>query len=166
MYARMGMKVSVPYLTGDAAGTGGFAFFNQSRVNQMKIDYWTKDNPTNAFPAPDANSAVAFFGSTLGYYDGSFIKCRSINLGYNLSNSMFTKAGINSARIYANITNPFILYSPLVKDDLGLDPEGNGYGGGINPTGAGDAGTQARQITVNLNTPPVRQFTVGLNIKF
>ncbi len=27
--------------------------------------------------------------------------------------------------------NPFIIYSPLVKDGLGLDPEGNGYGGAV-----------------------------------
>ncbi len=166
MYARMGMKVVVPYLTGDAAGTGGFAFFNQSRVNQLKVNYWTKDNPSNDFPAPDAGSAVAYFGSTLGYYDGSFIKCRSINLGYNLSNNMFKKAGISSARIYVNMTNPFILYSPLVKAGLAIDPEGNGYGGGLNPTSASDAGTPGRQITVNMNNPPVRQMTVGLNLKF
>ncbi len=166
MYARMGMKVTVPYLTGDAPGTAGFPFFNQSRVNQIKVDYWTTTNPTNAFPAPDAANAVAFFGSTLGYYDGSFIKCRSINFGYSLTNSMFRKAGISSARIYANLTNPFILYSPLVKDNLVIDPEGNGYGGSLNATGAGDAATQARQITVNLNNPPIRQITVGVNLKF
>lgn len=168
-YARMGMKVVVPYLTGDAAGTGGFAFFNQSRVNQVKVDYWTKDNPTNAFPAPDAGSAVAFFGSTLGYYDGSFIKVRSINLGYTLDALFLRKLGLSSARIYLNATNPFILYSPLVRDHLALDPEGNGYasnGATVNPTGASDAGTPARQIIVNMNNPPTRQFTFGLNLKF
>jgi TonB-dependent starch-binding outer membrane protein SusC len=166
IYARMGMKVVVPYLTGDAAGTGGFAFFNQSRVNQMKVNYWTVNNPTNDFPAPDAGSAVAFFGSTLGYYDGSFIKCRSINFGYNVSNNTFRKVGLSSARVYLNVTNPFIIYSPLVRDGLALDPEGNGFGGGLNPTGASDAGTQGRQITVNMNVPPSRQLTLGFNLKF
>lgn len=166
IYARMGMKVVVPYLTGDAGGTGGFAFFNQSRVNQMKVDYWTKDNPTNAFPSPDAGTAVAYFGSTLGYYDGSFIKCRSINIGYKIASQFLQKLGLSSARIYLNATNPFILYSPLVSDNLALDPEGNGYGGTLNPSNAGDAGAQGRQISVNMNNPPVRQFTLGLNLKF
>ena len=166
VYARMGMKVVVPYLTGDAGGTGGFAFFNQSRVNQVKVDYWTADNPTNAFPAPDAGTAVAYFGSTLGYYDGSFVKCRSINIGYKLENHFLQKLGLSSARIYLNATNPFIIYSPLVSANLALDPEGNGYGGTVNPSGAGDAGAQARQISVNMNNPPIRQFTLGLNLKF
>ena len=166
MYARMGMKVLVPYLTGNAGGGTGFNFFNQSRSNQMKVNYWTKDNPTNEFPAPDAGGAVAYFGSSLGYYDGSFIKCRSINLGYNLSNGVFKKAGISSARVYVNLTNPFIVYSPLVKAGLAIDPEGNGYANAVTPTGASEVSAQARQIAVNMNNPPVRQMTVGMNLKF
>ncbi|WP_353719914.1 TonB-dependent receptor [Dyadobacter sp. 676] len=168
-YARMGMKVVVPYLTGNSTGSGGFAFFNQSRVNQVKVDYWTETNPTNAFPAPDANSAVANFGSTLGYYDGSFIKCRSINLGYTFPGDVVKKIGAASARIYVNVTNPFIIYSPLVKDNLAIDPEGNSYASGqstLNPQGASERGTPERQIAVNLNNPPVRQFTLGVNLKF
>jgi TonB-linked SusC/RagA family outer membrane protein len=168
-YARMGMKVLVPYLTGNSTGSGGFAFFNQSRVNQVKVDYWTDTNPTNAFPAPDASSAVANFGSTLGYYDGSFIKCRSINLGYTFASDIIKKIGATSARIYVNVTNPFIIYSPLVKDNLAVDPEGNSYASGqstLNPQGASERGAPERQISVNLNNPPVRQFTVGVNLKF
>jgi TonB-linked SusC/RagA family outer membrane protein len=165
-FARMGMKVVVPYVTGNATGSGGFAFFNQSRVNQVKVDYWTEENPTNAFPAPDASNAVQFFGSTLGYHDGSFIKVRSINLGYTFANNLIQKIGISSARIYVNATNPLILYSPLVKAGLAVDPEGNGYAQGtLGSEGAG-AATQQRQVAVQLNNPPVRQFTLGLNLKF
>ena len=83
IYARMGMKVVVPYVTDDG-GAQGFPFFMQSRNNQLKVDYWTRTNPTNAFPAPDAGTDRFPFGSTLGYMDGSFVKCRSINLGYQV----------------------------------------------------------------------------------
>ena len=171
-FARMGMSVVVPYLTGNSGGAGGFPFINQGRVNQIKTDYWTDTNPTNAFPAPDAGSSVAYFASTLGYYDGSFIKVRSINLGYTFSSQLIKKIGLNSARVYLNATNPFILYSPLVRDHLAIDPEGNGYAGNagdngaIVTTGAGNAGAPARAIVVNLNNPPVRQFTLGVNLKF
>jgi TonB-linked SusC/RagA family outer membrane protein len=171
-FARMGMKVVVPYLTGNAGGAGGFPFINQGRVNQIKVDYWTDTNPTNFFPAPDAGSSVAYFGSTLGYYDGSFIKVRSINLGYTFATQLIKKIGFNSARVYLNATNPLILYSPLVRDHLAVDPEGNGYAGNAGDngatvtTGAGNAGTPARAIVVNLNNPPVRQFTLGVNLKF
>jgi len=165
IFARMGMKVLVPYLTADG-GANGFPFFMQSRVNQLKVDYWTYTNPTNAFPAPDAGTDRLLFGSVLGYRDGSFIKCRSINVGYELPTTILKKAGITSLRVYVNATNPFIIYSPFVRDGFGPDPEGNGYGGSVTPTGASEIAAPTRQISVNLNNPSTRQFTIGLNLKF
>lgn len=165
VYARMGMKVLVPYLTADGGGNG-YPFFMQTRVNQLKVDYWTRNNPTNAFPAPDAGTDRFLYGSTLGYQDGSFIKCRSINFGYRVPARLLKKTGISYARVYVNATNPFIIYSPFVRDGFGPDPEGNGYGGSVTPTGAGDVSTPTRQVSVNLNNPPVRQFTFGVNLKF
>ncbi|HEX8609497.1 MAG TPA: hypothetical protein VF679_12720, partial [Pedobacter sp.] len=165
IFARMGMKVLVPYLT--ANGTAqGYPFFNQGRFNQIETNYWTRNNPTNDFPAPDAGTDRLWFGSTLGYRDGSFVKCRSINLGYQLPSSLLGRVGISSVRIYLNATNPFILYSPLVRDKLALDPEGNGYGGAVSASGGGEASVPERQISVNLNNPPTRQYTLGVNVRF
>ncbi len=171
VFARMGMKVLVPYVTADG-GAAGFPFFMQGRNNQLKINYWTRSNPTNGFPAPDAGTDRFLFGSTLGYMDGSFVKCRSVNLGYMVPSGILRKAGVNSLRVYVNVTNPFIIYSPFVRDGFGPDPEGNGYGGSVaSPSaggsiGAGGTGGQGRQISVNANNPSVRQFTIGLNLKF
>ncbi len=171
IYARMGMKVLVPHLTADGGATG-FPFFMQSRNNQIKVDYWTHSNPSGTFPAPDAGNDRPYFLSTMGYQDGSFIKCRSINLGYQLPSNLLSKAHISSLRIYLNVTNPFIIYSPLVKDGLAVDPEGNGYGGGVGSPAALGVSTQdansamGRQISVNANNPPMRQFIIGLNLRF
>ncbi|MBD0365632.1 MAG: TonB-dependent receptor [Flavisolibacter sp.] len=165
VFARMGMKVLLPYFTANGGGNG-FPFFNQGRVNQIKTNYWTRSNPTNDFPAPDAGTDRLWFGSTLGYWDGSFIKCRSINLGYQLPMSILHGIGISSVRVYLNATNPFIIYSPIVKDKLALDPEGNGYGGAVTSSGGGEDAVPTRQISVNLNNPPTRQFTFGLNVRF
>lgn len=175
IYARMGMKVLVPYLTADGGGNG-YPFFNQGRVNQLKVNYWTRSNPTNDFPAPDAGTDRLLFGSTLGYQDGSFIKCRSINLGYEIPGPWLKKAGITSLRVYVTAVNPFIIYSPFVKDGFGPDPEGNGYGGAVSsPTAGGSVGAggstsaspaTSRQISVNANDPATRQFNIGLNLRF
>jgi TonB-linked SusC/RagA family outer membrane protein len=164
VFARMGMQVLVPYVTADG-GAAGFSFYNQGRVNQLKTDYWTRTNPTNGFPAPDAGTDRLLFGSTLGYQDGSFIKCRSINIGYEIPSSVLKRTGISSLRVYLNATNPFIIYAPLVRDGIGPDPEGNGYGGAVSAAGS-DVGAPARQISVNLNNPSLRQFTIGVNVKF
>ena len=164
IFARMGQTVVLPYLASDG-GANGFPFFNNSRVNTLKRDYWTPNNPTNAFPRPDASSDNVLYSSTLAYRDGSFIKCRSINLGYTIPSRMINKIGISSIRVYATAENPFFIYAPLVRDHLALDPEGNSYGGSIN-SAAGGMPVAARAITVNLNTPPTRQYLFGLNVKF
>jgi TonB-linked SusC/RagA family outer membrane protein len=175
IYARMGMKVVVPYVTADGGGQG-FPFFMQGRANQLKVNYWTRTNPTNDFPAPDAGTDRFLFASTLGYVDGSFIKCRSINLGYEIPAAALKKTGISYFRIYFTALNPFIIYSPFVKDGLGPDPEGNGYGNVItSPTAGGSTGAagsngqgtgQSRLITVNANNPSIRQFNFGIDLKF
>lgn len=165
VYARMGMKVLVPYLSADG-GSQGFPFFNQGRLNQIKVNYWTRTNPTNDFPAPDAGTDRLNFGSTLAYRDGSFIKCRSINVGYELPGTVLKRLHVNSLRIYLNATNPFIIYSPFVRDGFGPDPEGNGYGGAVNPTGSTDVSAPTRQVSVSLNNPSIRQYTIGVNLKF
>jgi TonB-linked SusC/RagA family outer membrane protein len=179
IYARMGMKVLVPYITADG-GAQGFPFFMQGRANQLKVNYWTVNNPTNDFPAPDAGTDRFLFASTLGYVDGSFIKCRSMNFGYTFPAGILKKAGISSLRVYVTALNPFIIYSPFVKDGLGPDPEGNGYGGAVSsPTAGGSVGVGGtntaagpttngsfRQVSVNANNPATRQFNFGINLKF
>jgi TonB-linked SusC/RagA family outer membrane protein len=165
MYARMGQMVDVPYITSDGSAQG-FDFFNNSRNNQIKTNYWTSANPTNGFPRPDASADKFIYASTLGYQDGSFIKVRSINLGYDLPSKWLGRSGISSLRIYVTALNPFIIYSPLVKDGLGLDPEGNGYGGAVSSTATSIVSAPSRTITVNLNAPPTRQFNFGVNLKF
>lgn len=179
IYARMGMKAVVPYITDDG-GAFGFPFFMQGRANQLKVNYWTRSNPTNGFPAPDAGTDRFLFASTLGYVDGSFVKCRSINIGYEIPASLLKRAGISYLRVYVTALNPFIIYSPLVKDGLGTDPEGNGYGGAVSSPTAGSSvgvgGTNLaagpttngsfRQITVNANNPSTHQFNIGIDLKF
>ena len=162
----MGMKMLVPYVTSDG-GNNGYNYFLQSRVNMLKVDYWTRTNPTNAFPAPDAGDQAFKYASTLAYMDGSFIKCRSINLGYTVPVKILNKAGVNSLRIYVNVTDPFVIYSPFVRDGFGPDPEGNGYGGAIGtPSISGSVPIQGRAISVNANNPSVRQFILGVNLNF
>jgi len=165
MFARMGMDVVVPYLGADVSN-GGYSFFMQGRNNQVFVNYWTPTNPTNAFPKPDASASAPLYGSTTEYVDGSFIKVRSINFGYTFSPQLLSRAGISSLRIYLTAENPFILYSPFVKDGYGPDPEGNGYGGGAMAQGSSYLGAPGRQVSVNANDPSVRNFNLGLSVKF
>ncbi len=164
LFGRFGQTVSVTYLSADGGGSG-YPFFLNSRVQQMKVNYWTPTNPTNDFPQPDAGRDGLLYTSTLTYRDGSFIKIRTIDLGYNFPSKWLSGAKIQGLRLYASAQNPFILWSPLVKSGLGIDPEGNGNGNAIAPQGGGTA-VPGRAITVNMGVPPSRLFVFGVNLKF
>ncbi|MFI5130308.1 MAG: SusC/RagA family TonB-linked outer membrane protein [Chitinophagales bacterium] len=166
LFGRFGQTVVVTYLSADG-GAAGYPFFLNSRVQQKKVNYWTPTNPTNDFPQPDAGRDGLQYTSTLTYRDGSFIKVRTIDIGYNLPGKLFNKAGIQSLRVYVSAQNPFILWSPLVKSDLGLDPEGNGTGNAVGTQGGGATSVpNNRTITVGMGVPPTRQMIFGINLKF
>ncbi len=137
------------------------------RRNQLKVDYWTPTNPTNWFPMPgQAISPQSDAWRTLGYYDGSFVKLRSINLGYSLSPALVKRVNAQSARLYFTVDNVATLWSPYYKQ-TGIDPEGttSGY------RGVGSAVDNLRQgtnatILIGLGTPPRRTFTFGINVTF
>jgi len=141
-----------------------FLTIMDGRRNSLKVDYWTPTNPTNWFPMPQSViSPQSTAWSTLGYYDASFLKIRSINLGYNLPASILKKMKIQNARVYATIDNVAILFSPYYNQ-TGIDPEGTGQGnqGVSNPGNIRGGGNGA--VTIGLATPQRRTFTFGANI--
>jgi TonB-linked SusC/RagA family outer membrane protein len=165
LFGRFGQTVVANYLSADGGGAG-YPFFLNSRVNQLKVDYWTPTNPTNAFPQPDASKDALLFTSTLTYRDGSFIKLRTIDFGYNIPEKFLSKAKISGLRAYVSAQNPFILWAPLVRDGLGIDPEGNGTGNAVASQGGGLNPVQNRAITVGMGVPPSRQIIFGVNVRF
>jgi len=92
-----------------------------SAKNQpVDYDYWTPNNPTNAFPL--AKLGVSNEAKTaLTFVDGSFIKIKNITVGYSLPVKLLRKAHMSQLRIYGTVQNPFI----FCKDDMlkGLDSE-------------------------------------------
>ncbi len=166
LFGRFGQTVAATYLSADGGGAG-YPFFMNSRVNQLKVNYWTPNNPSNDFPEPDAGVDGLPYTSTLTYRDGSFIKIRTIDLGYTFSSKFLGKTGIQSFRVYVSAQNPFILWSPLVRDGLGIDPEGNTDGNAaIGTQGGGATAVPTRAITVNMGVPTTRQIIFGINLKF
>jgi len=71
LFGRFGQTVVCTYLSADGGGNG-YPFFLNSRVEQLKVDYWTPTNPTNDFPQPDAGVDGLQYTSTLTYRDGFY----------------------------------------------------------------------------------------------
>jgi TonB-dependent starch-binding outer membrane protein SusC len=84
--------------------------------------------------------------SDLFIEDGSFIRVKNITLGYRLPQRLLSKAHIHALRIYATVSNAFI-----ITDYSGMDPEIGSW----NPLQAGwDGGYY----------PQPRTFTIGANL--
>ncbi len=96
-----------------------------SNTNQPECyDYWTPNNPTNAFPRPhQGHSMTTAQKESMLYVDGSFIKVKNITVGYSVPRRALKKIGMSRLRVYGTITNPFIWR----KNDMlkGMDPENN-----------------------------------------
>jgi len=159
VYARMGgtlvSQVYQPY--------GDYLTILNGIRNNVKVDYWTPTNPTNKFPSPAGMLSSGAIGlSTLGYYDASFIKMRSINLGYSFNTRILNSIKAQFIRVYVTAENPFVLYSPYMRAG-GVDPEATAFGN----TGVQNPGNlSSRALTIGLATPPTRAFLFGVNVGF
>jgi TonB-linked SusC/RagA family outer membrane protein len=117
------------------------------RYQQIKVDYWTPNNPNAEFPRPFSTQEFPQYNTTLIYFDGSFIKLRNINFGYTFKDNIAKKLGMESLRIFSSIQQPLI-WSKFISKYNGVDPETSGT--------AVDNGI----------TPATKVFTVGINAKF
>ena len=145
-------------------GSQGYLNTLTGRRNNIKVNYWTEDNPTNDYPKPggveDSNNPK--YGSSLAYFSASYLKIRTITLGYNFTGSWLKSYGITKARAYFTVQNPFVLFSPY-HDESGMDPETNSYG---NENQAVSTFYKPRLLVVGYNTPATRNWLLGLNITF
>src|SRR5690606_17721032 len=151
-----GLLVSTLY------GSGGYLNTLTTRNNNVKVDYWTPENTAAKYPNPAGplSGDNPKYGSTLGYFDASFLKIRTIPLGYDFSPSLLKNAGFQW-RKYATIPYPFLLFSPYHYES-GMDPETNSYG---DENGAVNSKPR-RILTVGTNAPAKRNYVFGLSLTF
>jgi TonB-linked SusC/RagA family outer membrane protein len=147
-------------------GSSGYLNMLNGRRGNVKVDYWTPDNTGAKYPKPGgiASGDNPKYASTLGYFDASYLKVRTISLGYNFQNSdWMTKAGISRLRLYVTAQNPFVFFSPYKKES-GMDPETNSNG---NENAAVPLDFNLRRIlTLGTNAPATRAFLGGLDLTF
>ena len=143
-------------------GSAGYLNLETGRRNNVKIDYWTPDNTDAKYPRPgrQISGDNPKYGSTLGYFNASFLKIRTISLGYDFNYKLLKNSNIR-LRMYGTVQNAFVLFSPYNKES-GMDPETNSYGNENQAV----VGYQRRILTIGTNTPSTRNFILGLNLSF
>ncbi|MBZ9630277.1 TonB-dependent receptor [Salegentibacter sp. LM13S] len=149
-------------------GSAGYLNLLTGRQNNVDVDYWTPTNTDARFPAPGGiqSGDNQKYGSTLGLFDASYVKIRSITLGYNFNQDFIGDIGIKNLRIYASAQNPFVFFSPF-HDESGLDPEITNSSQGDRNSAIGDLGNVSAGIpTIGANVPSTRNYLLGLNLTF
>lgn len=137
--------------------------------NQIKVDYWTPNNPTNWFPTI-ANSTAGWSTAstawqTLGYYSASFLQIKAINIGYTFNYKLIKQIGVHSIRLYGTVDNVGFLFSPYMRQ-TGIPPIATNQG----PSGVSSPDNlrkgQNAMTTISASTPLTRNYMLGLNVNF
>ncbi len=121
--------------------------FQRVNYSAEKIDRWHGEGTSNWVPIISQGHRFNYNGSTYNIEDGSYFRLRNIQLGYNFSNGLISKAKIKNLRVYLNMQNV-----KTWKNNLGYTAE---YGGDATSFGYDNAGGAIPRVT-----------TVGLNVTF
>lgn len=111
---------------------------------------WSNSNPVTSIPAyrGDLKSQNNYKGYTsLWLEDGSYLRFKTITLGYNVNNEKVRALGVNKLRVFLTAQNPI-----TITNYSGYDPE---IGGGVSSRGL-DKG----------NYPITSLYSAGININF
>jgi TonB-linked SusC/RagA family outer membrane protein len=146
-------------------GSGGYLNLLTGRRANVKVDYWTPENTDASYPAPGGiqSGDNPKYGSTLGYFDGTYLKIRTITLGYNFQKQMIENLGVQKLRLYCTVQNPFVFFSDYNKQS-GMDPEANSLGD--ENAAVPLSSNLSRILTIGANTPSTKNVVFGLNLTF
>ena len=77
----------------------------QSYLNNFAtyVNRWTPENPTNEYPRAGGTKAIAVSNRVVE--DGSFLRLKTVSLGYKLPSALLQKVHIRQARVYCSAQN-------------------------------------------------------------
>ncbi len=143
-------------------GSQGNNIINQLRTNSMffgnylgakskeLLNAWTPENTNTSIPIIESSGSFSTLGPMNSFFveDGSYLRLKSIILGYSLEPSKLKRFGMSKLRIYLQATNLF-----TITKYSGMDPElvGPSASFGI------DWGNYPNNF---------KNFLIGLNISF
>jgi hypothetical protein len=87
------------------------AFQNNAKISSIALNRWTTETAATAdYPRLSAsNNLNNYQTSSFWQRDGSFVKLRSIEIGYTLPGTITKKIRLDNARVFINGTNVFSL---------------------------------------------------------
>ncbi len=163
----LGVRWSAWDLSGTVFGTFGneifdvqkefyvFRNFSTNVRRDLLTDSWTPDNPNAKYPRLDLNDTYSKEISSFYVEDGSYVRLRNVQLGYNVPSSF--ARWVSVARVYVQAENVF-----TITGYDGLDPSlpaANVFGP------AGDIRDQYRGVDRG-SYPSNKTFSIGMIASF
>ena len=113
----------------------------QSLNKDITDNAWTPDNPYDSkYPIlRNSSNSKNNIASDAFVHNAAYLRCKNIQLGYTLPAGITRKFYVENVKIYASIDNLF-----TITDFPGFDPE----------------------IGASVGYPPVRQYSIGINVSF
>ena len=122
--------------------------FAQFNYYEQTLDRWHGEGTSNVEPILDSSRSHNYLASTNLLEDGSYIRLKSLQLGYTLPKKALKVLGVQSLRFYVNAENVITF-----RKNTGFTPE---IGGGILNGGVDNGGTY----------PIPSTYTAGLSFNF
>jgi hypothetical protein len=120
-----------------------------NNIARVAEDRWTGPGTSNTTPRAIYSQAYNLYNSSRWMEDGSFLRLRTVSLGYELPRSLLQRAHIKRLRVYAQADNLW-----LWTKYSGMDPE---VSSNLDPRFIGED---------NLVLPQPRTINFGINLNF
>ena len=128
-----------------------FNGFTGNRSVKMLNESWTPENKNASLPKLDANDNISnSIPHTYFVESGSYLRAKTVQLGYTIPNNVLTRLGMSKVRIYVQGQNLFTL-----TKYTGPDPD-------LLDVGRGDIGLGVDHGRV----PNPRQILGGVSVTF
>lgn len=138
-------QTTIPSLRGDLM----WGFFNGANINQaVADDSWSPENPDARYPRlfGQGGNANNQQNSSFWNWDGSYLRVKHLEFGYNIPASLLSKINIESLRVYFSGQN----LMTMSKLNAFIDPE-MGQGGGNFNNSIGWYYPQQKVVSLGLN---------------
>lgn len=84
--------------------------FIGNRSKKILTDSWEFGKGDTPLPILDINNTTdANYSSTYYVEDGSFLRCKNLQLSYNLPKNLLQKVGVDNMKVYGQVTNLFTI---------------------------------------------------------
>ena len=128
----------------------------QNQMADLYGNYWTKENPNPNSKYPKISSGTQMQASNRFIKDGSYMRVKTLQLGYNIPIKNIGGSFISKARVYIKANNLFTL-----TNYMGLDPD-------VNTTGndSQDIGTRLETGIDRTAYPNAKIYSLGIQLNF